>query len=204
MVCRHCEKECKNSNSLRNHERLCPKNSERVLTTFGTKQYKGGGWNRGKTKHTDARIAAHSKDLKSKFASGKLKPPIHSTEAKEKLSRLAKERGLGGYRPHPNRGKWYNGIWFDSNWEVSVAIELDKNNIGWERPRIGFVWNDKGNKYYPDFYLTEYNVYLDPKNPYLQVKDEIKLKEASARNGIKIYVLNESQLSWKEISALVV
>lgn len=34
MNCKFCNKECKNNNSLRNHERLCKLNPNRQLTTF--------------------------------------------------------------------------------------------------------------------------------------------------------------------------
>lgn len=125
-------------------------------------------------------------------------------EGLEKLSKIAKERNLGGYRPHPNKGKRYKGIWFDSEWEVKVAKSLDKNNIKWVRPKEGFVWNDKGNKYYPDFFLEDYNIYLDPKNDYLIGKDKLKIEQAQLRNNISVFVLKENQLSWKEIKALIV
>ena len=71
-------------------------------------------------------------------------------EYRKKKSLLAKENKLGGYRPHPNRGERYNDVWFDSKWEIRLAKDLDANSIDWERPSIGFVWNDNGNKYYPD------------------------------------------------------
>lgn len=34
MNCKFCNKECKNDNSLRNHERLCKLNPNRQLTTY--------------------------------------------------------------------------------------------------------------------------------------------------------------------------
>ena len=52
----------------------------------------------------------------------------------KRLSDAAKRNGLGGYRPHPNRGQRYAGVWFDSKWEVRVARSLDKNGIKWIRP----------------------------------------------------------------------
>ncbi|MFK5284373.1 hypothetical protein ACI3PL_32815, partial [Lacticaseibacillus paracasei] len=55
------------------------------------------------------------------------------------LSESAKRRGLGGYKPHPNKGSKYKDIWFDSNWEIMVAKELDANGIEWIRPSIGFI-----------------------------------------------------------------
>ena len=38
MNCRYCNKECKNDNSLRNHERLCKSNPNRQLTYFSNHQ----------------------------------------------------------------------------------------------------------------------------------------------------------------------
>ena len=121
---------------------------------------------------------------------------------REKMRDHALSRGLGGYRPHPNRGKRYNDIWFDSNWEVQVAISLDENNVRWERPSIGFLWNEK-NKYYPDFYLPDFDVYLDPKNDYLIKKDAFKISEASRLNNIKVLLLNKQQLDWKIIKTML-
>lgn len=128
---------------------------------------------------------------------------MHSEEGLKRLSEAAKKNGLGGYRPHPNRGQRYNGIWFDSTWEVRVAKSLDENNIKWERPKIGFQWTDEGRKYYPDFYLPDYNVYLDPKNPYLQQQDKQKIQEAQQRNNIKVLLLDETQLEWNKIACMV-
>lgn len=133
----------------------------------------------------------------------KAKDISFSTETLQKLSRLAKERNLGGYRPHPNRGERYKDIWFDSKWEVYVAKSLDENNIIWSRPTKGFVWTDNNKKYYPDFYLTEYDVYLDPKNDYLIKKDENKISEAQKRNNIKVLVLTKDQLDWSTIKTLL-
>lgn len=127
-----------------------------------------------------------------------------SPEGLKSLSSHAKRRNLGGYRPHPNKGTRYNGIWFDSKWELMVAKSLDENSIKWTRPKNGFVWNDKGNKYYPDFHLTDYDIFLDPKNEYLRKKDSTKIAEAQKRNNIRVIVLREDQLDWFTIKALIV
>lgn len=134
---------------------------------------------------------------------GKKRYPL-SESAKETLREYALAKGLGGYNPHPNRGVRYKDIWFDSKWEVEVAKSLDENNIEWIRPRDGFIWTDKGNKYYPDFYLPKYGVYLDPKNDYLQQKDAEKICEACERNNIRVVILNSEQLKWEIIAPLVI
>jgi hypothetical protein len=73
----------------------------------------------------------------------------------------------------------YNGVIFDSSWEVDIAKFLNKNKIKWQRSRkIVLFWVDKNNnkrRYYPDFYLPKYDVYLDPKNKYKQKLDKEKL-----------------------------
>jgi len=76
----------------------------------------------------------------------------------------------------------YNGIKMDSSWEVEIANWMDVNCISWERSRKlhMFWWVDENGdkrKYFPDFYLPKYNVYLDPKNDYKLSKDLYKLNK---------------------------
>lgn len=56
----------------------------------------------------------------------------------------------------------------DSSWEEILATRLDQINVDWVRPDP-IKWVDKlgvWHHYFPDFYLPEYDVYLDPKGPY--------------------------------------
>ena len=181
----------------KNHEYRCKLNPNRI-TQNGNRGK--SSWSRGLTKETDSRIESQASKLRGR----KLPKNYHSIEARQKLSRLAKERKLGGYRPHPNKGEWYRGIYFDSKWEVAVAKSLDENNIEWERPKIGFVWTDCGKKYYPDFFLPQFNIFLDPKNSFLRKKDSLKIEESQKRNGIRVIVLTEFQLNWSEIYAAII
>lgn len=69
----------------------------------------------------------------------------------------------------------------ESSWEVNIATLLDSKQIKWIRP-APIKWNDNSEKlryYYPDFYLPDFGVYLDPKNPYCMEKDAEKMKEVS-------------------------
>lgn len=91
----------------------------------------------------------------------------------------------------------YNNIWMDSSWEVNIAKWLDINNIKWIRDRkINFIWTDvdgRKRRYYPDFYLPEHNLYLDPKNKYKLEKDRDKISRVISENNIKlIYGLEEN------------
>lgn len=56
----------------------------------------------------------------------------------------------------------------ESSWEVKIAQHLDNLSITWTRPKH-IPWIDsagKPRKYFPDFYLPGYDLYLDPKNQY--------------------------------------
>jgi hypothetical protein len=86
----------------------------------------------------------------------------------------------------------YNNIWMDSTWEVDLAKWMDSNSIMWERDRKKhqFMWTDSdGNKrrYYPDFYLPLYGVYLDPKNKYLKKVDGYKINQVIRENKITLF-----------------
>ena len=74
LICKYCEKECKNQNSLKNHERRCPRNENRVykngkLGKSGGNQY---------TKAKELGIEIYGKQSK---------------EAKKKISEINKKRG---------------------------------------------------------------------------------------------------------------
>ncbi len=86
----------------------------------------------------------------------------------------------------------YNEVWMDSNWEIKLAKWLDKNQIKWIRDRkiCQFLWTDNlgiKRRYYPDFYLPQLNVYLDPKNKYLIEKDKDKIKRVIKENKIILF-----------------
>jgi hypothetical protein len=84
----------------------------------------------------------------------------------------------------------YKNVCMDSSWEVKLAKFLDLNNIIWERSKkLVFLWTDIDNKkrrYHPDFYLPEYNLYLDPKNKFLMKKDQFKINQVLKENNINL------------------
>ena len=96
-------------------------------------------------------------------------------------------------------------VTLDSTYELKVAVELDKNNILWERPKpLQYTDELKDERYYyPDFYLSEYDVYLDPKNDFLIQHDTDKIKRAKIFNSVRIIILNKNQLKWEVIKELV-
>lgn len=105
--------------------------------------------------------------------------------------------------------EWYishiaGRVYLESSWESIVARSLDENNINWIRPKyLKYTLDNKRHMYYPDFYLTDYGVYLDPKNKYQQIIDIPKLSAVRNEHNIKVFILNENELQWSTIHKLV-
>jgi hypothetical protein len=71
----------------------------------------------------------------------------------------------------------------ESSWEVAIAEWLDYNLIEWIRPSH-LKWIDskgKNRKYFSDFYIPKFDLYLDPKNDYRIECDREKLEYFSSR-----------------------
>lgn len=210
QYCQYCGKECKNINSLRQHECRCPKNPNRINTLI--KGFNQVGtcktWNKGLTKQTDNRVAESATKISM---SQKGKPGRkHTDEEKQKLRESALKHQLGGF--NMRRGIYYNGIKLDSSYEVMVAESLDNNNILWERPtRFEYHMDNILHYYTPDFYLPDYDIYLDPKNdflienvnPSLGYKDIDKVHQVEIENNIRILILNKDQLCWEQIKNML-
>lgn len=68
-----------------------------------------------------------------------------------------------------------------STWELKIAQWLDDNNIRWSRPSKRITWFSqslqKNKTYLPDFYIVDYDYFIDVKNPIKIEQDKIKLNE---------------------------
>jgi len=179
-----------------------------VSTPKGTRE----AWNKNLTKELDERVASYAAALSLTFAQkvkdGSYSPPKWTPEARNRLSEEAKRRGWGGHTS--KRSVWYQCldgsiVFLHSSYEEVVAQELDTHKVRWTRPPP-FLWVDgslKEHRYYPDFYLPDFNVYLDPKNPYLIKKDLGKIEAVSLQNKVKLLVLDAQHLTWDRIHALI-
>lgn len=168
MICNYCRKECKNNNSLKNHERCCPSNSNRkykngMLGKKGSNQF-------SKAKSLGISIPKHSEETKQK-----IRKKVIGYKHTENVRKIISEKALKS--KHRRLGKstrWYvrmdgSKILLDSSWEELLAKRLDELNIEWIRPSA-ISWTDKEgitHNYFADFYLPQHNLYLDPKNEYL-------------------------------------
>lgn len=134
---------------------------------------------------------------------------LHTEEEKKHLSECAKRNNFGGW--HTSKSIDYNGIKLDSSYELAFVQDLDKNNIKWERPKP-LMWEKDGNthRYYPDFFLPEYGIFVDTKNDYLincinprfGITDVEKIHLVEQQNNVKIYILDKNNLLWSSLAGL--
>lgn len=212
--CEFCEKVVSNKGGLAAHTKHCKNNPNRVdhppIKNGGAK--KGSiPWNKGLTKDVDPRVEHSEKTLKKIRKINKNRVFSHTDEFKERQRKRAKERNLGGVR-QSKRIK-YNGKNLGSSYELELAKSLDKNQIKWVNSKKFKYFDNEGKErtYTPDFYLVDYDVYLDPKNdflinnvnPSLGFKDVDKIKWVSEQNEVSIIVLDKTQLDWDIVKNLL-
>lgn len=191
MECRYCSKLCKNENSLRNHERLCKSNPDRQNIVSNFISYN--------KKRKELSIPGTNQFIKAKQMG--LEVPLVSNETKKKLSIASKGRKYSDeqrekhsirmkaiVKENPNSysannvsGRTpiieYNGFYLKGSWELLVAKYLDKLGIKWTNilDGISYEWNNSTHLYFPDFYLTEYDMYIEVKG-YERERDRCKWK----------------------------
>jgi hypothetical protein len=198
-----CSK-CKRLISLSNvskHDASCkgPRKKKLPGVDFNLKGTCNAAWNKGLTKQTSDSLKRASITLSDRFTSGELKPSGCCLMTSEQLSVQAKRNKLGGYQPNAGRSKKFKAIdssgltvTLQSSYEKTTADLLNELNIKWIRPSY-LRYGEK--KYFPDFFLVDLDLYLDPKNDYLAVIDAPKIQSVMIENNVKILMLSKAQLT---------
>lgn len=179
-ICKHCNREFDISKKpkgwMANHSRWCDKNPKRKDYVDALENARNSKTN---FRNQYSYGAVCSEETKEKIRNSSI-GRTHTEETKQ----LLREKALAS--PHRRLKKGtveYNGVLLDSSWELALAKRLDELGIKWVRPEpIPWV-DDEGliHNYFPDFYLEEYDLFLDPKNPVViklqQQKIDILLKQ---------------------------
>lgn len=175
-----------------NHSRWCmnnPRRPEYVATNSALQM------------QTEASVKKRTEGIKKAWTDGKYNGVDHSSAGWQhtaKTKELLRQKALAS--PHrrlvrsirPYTQKDGTVVQLDSSWEESLAKRLDEINANWIRP-TAIKYTDHNNvsrNYFPDFYLPDYDVYLDPKNPYA-IKAQIKKIECLTKQ-IKNLIIIES------------
>jgi hypothetical protein len=160
--CIQCQRICKGERSLKSH--ITQSHNGDKDTSHRGKPKGTPSWNKGLTKDTDVRVAKGAATIKERIESGIIDIRSgwnHSKESKSIMSKKASENNRGG------RSKWYkvNGISVQGTWERDIAYKLNDLGVIWNRPKpLKYMrYDGKDSHYTPDFYLPEFDMYLEVK-----------------------------------------
>ena len=186
FVCKHCKKEFNGLSvaNKANHSRWCKDNPnrEKYVSTLAESRKLIDQSSRQNQGHVISELHrqgfyknASKKSVDTKRKNGTLN---HTEKTKEKI----RDKALSSnHRRLLKSTRLYTQIdgtqvLLDSSWEEVLALRLDSLGIKWIRPKESIKWVDpkgKEHNYFPDFYLPDFDVFLDPKNPYaLRVQKE--------------------------------
>lgn len=111
---------------------------------------------------------------------------------------------VGGYRINStkNTRTFYNGTQFDSGSEATFAKLLDSHSIKWEKnisKKFTYIdISENTRNYIPDFYLPEYDQWIEIKGKYYydEVNDNLKWKyfRETHKNSLEIIWSNDIKL----------
>lgn len=195
VCCIICKRICLGEKSFKSHYTQMHIN---ISTEGKKKRGKPVGlsaWNKGLTKETDNRIMRqsenNSKTIKQQLQNGTYIPRIMGVDARKELSERQSLRNTGG------RCKWFivNDVAVQGTWERDIALKLNELGIKWIKSKtkdfiIKYIKNGKEHSYTPDFYLPQYNVYLEIKG-YWWGDDKEKMRCVITQNPDKNIIIIE-------------
>lgn len=212
MKCRYCDKECKNLNSLKQHEIRCRYNSNRIHifhpsnTGFkkGTKKwmskdnisklvetneienYLSNGWKLGLDESFSKKISIALTGV----STGKASTLEKEAERRQKISNSMKGNSNWKYNKRHGNSKqgWYNGIHCDSTWELAFLVYYIENNLYIERckEKREYIFENEKHIYLPDF-ITDEGI--------IEVKGRINKKAIEKqKQNPDVIVYNESKM----------
>lgn len=168
-ICKHCKQSFNISDKpkgwMANHSRWCDYNPKRSDYVHNMEKARANITDHSRKKQREGIKAAHAKGKYDHLNYAIFLGKTHTEEAKKKIS----EAALKSKHRRLRKGVViYNGVMLDSSWELALAKRLDELQINWTRPEP-IEWVDENSNchnYFADFYLPDYDLYLDPKNPH--------------------------------------
>ena len=187
LNCKYCEKECKNNNSLKQHEIRCKLNENKIEVKSNFIKYN--------EKLKNGELTKEYSNHYSKAKTLGLPKPEISNETRKKLSICGKNQkwDLERRKRHSDTmikasilypdsyssnnvcgrtklietiDSFNNKTKLNGNWEYLVSLLLNELEIKWTNKiseKIYYIWENKKRIYYPDFYLPEFDIYIEVK-----------------------------------------
>lgn len=178
-ICKHCsiEYDLTSTSAKANHTRWCDKNPKLDLYKQNTSiaveamrlaKERSGIYNqflKAKESGEELLVRQETRLKLSKSSKGRR----HTHQTKEVIREKALKSNHRRIRKSTRRYIKKDGsiVLLDSSWEEALAIRLDKLGVIWTRPDpVKYIGADGlTHNYFPDFYLPDHDLYLDPKNP---------------------------------------
>lgn len=203
LLCQFCGKECKNRNSLCNHERLCKLNPNRQLTTYEKygpiSGFNNGGrvaWNKGLTKETNSSVLKQSESIATYYTThdGSFLGHKHSEETKLRISDIRKEY----LKEHPDM------VPYLLNHSSKISYPEQYFMMVFEKEGIELSFHLQVGLYQLDFYNKErmLDVEIDGEQHYVDtnvIKNDIRRTAYLTGLGWKIYRIRWSDFEKKSL-----
>ena len=181
LNCSFCDKLCKSLNSRTQHQVRCKLNPDKIDMSYlkltnSRKHNPNGKYRNQWSKAKDLGLVhIESEETKAKRAkslkeSAKIYWEDPANREKQSLAmKKAVQKYPESYREGINRGKvktyYIDGFTLHGKWEVAFYNLCKSRNIKIIKNEKGFPynWNGSEHTYYPDFFLEEYNLYIEVK-----------------------------------------
>lgn len=195
MKCEYCKREFKNLNSLTQHKIRCKENPEgiKVKSNFieYNKKIKNGELEVSNqfikskllgleypvmTKETRKKISESNKGKKLSEESKKKLSESMARAVKENPDSYSRNNVCGRTKLMETLDSLGNPTKVNGGWEFLVSEYLSSRNIRWTNKiteEFIYFWDGKERRYYPDFYLIDYEIYLEVKG-YERERDLLK------------------------------
>jgi hypothetical protein len=143
----------------------------------------------------------------------------HTAETRAKMSSIKQLCPSGvaadpSLRAYAGRSKHYevidsfgSSVILQSSWEYQVMLELNANNILWRRGQTFWLTlkskNGNPSSYTPDFWLPDFDIYLDPKARD-NVEQSVRITHWISQYSKKLLIIrHKHQLTWTYIESQI-
>lgn len=213
--CLFCQRLCIGKNSYTQHIIRCKENPNQITNLANNnfdlynKMIKSGSLVRI-NQYTKSIKLGHTKPKMSLEARNKIsqssKNRVYTDEYRLKMKAIMKQvvknnpnsynksNINGRTKKHVFTDSFGNDVILDSGWELLVAKYLTEQNIKWITyitEELTYDWLGSTRRYFPDFYLVDYNIYIEVKG-HQRDRDIAKWDIPSIKN--RLIVINYSKI----------